>query len=202
MRRYALIGNPLGHSLSPQIHGLISEVTGTRCEYRLMPMAADAVGPFLRSLPGSGIAGVNVTIPHKQLAAQNVDELSPEARVLGAINTIQVTESGTTGHNTDVHGFRAMLASAGIAVAGKRCVILGAGGSARAVSAALQAEGAAEILVVSRDPGKVTAPFPGAKLIAYSELLGVQGNALVNCTPVGMHPQTGQSPARDSAFVF
>ncbi len=200
MNFYVLIGNPLGHSLSPRIHALISEVTGVPCEYALMPLETGAVEPFLRSLAEGGIDGVNVTIPHKVLAAQSVDALSPEARSLGAINTIRPTPRGTVGHNTDLHGFQAMLDAAGIAPEGQRCAVLGAGGSARAVTAVLRQRHAAEIFVVSRQPEAVTTPFPGAQLIDYDKLRGMDGGLLVNCTPVGMSPRVEGCPV-DGAVV-
>ncbi len=194
-----MIGKPLGHSLSPRIHALISEIAGIPCDYELRPLEPEQVKPFLRSLGENGIDGVNATIPYKLAALENMDSLTREAKAVGAVNTVQRLPSGElVGHNTDYHGFGAMLAEAGIAVKGKRCAILGSGGSARAVAACLSDAGAAEILLASRDQADAAARFPGLLAVDYSALAGMPGGLLVNCTPVGMHPHGDGCPVGEA----
>lgn len=200
MKSFALIGKPLGHSLSPQIHALISEITGLACSYALRPLEPDEVQPFIRNLRTSGIAGLNVTIPHKLAALKSVDSLSPEARAIGAVNTVEVSANGLIGHNTDYHGFGAMLSDAGIAVSGERCVILGSGGSARAVAQYLMDAGASELVMASRDAADAAARFPGIRTVTYSDLTGLSGGLIVNCTPLGMHPHPEGCPV-DEAVI-
>ncbi len=199
--RFALIGKPLGHSLSPRIHALISELSGIPCDYELMPLEPEQVRPFLRSLGENGIDGANVTIPYKLAALECMHSLSRQARIIGAVNTVERLLSGElVGHNTDYDGFGAMLAAAGIAVKGQRCVILGSGGSARAVAAWLADAGAAEIVLASRDKADAAARFPGLRTVEYDELPGLPGGLLVNCTPVGMHPHGGGCPVEEAVI--
>lgn len=203
MKRFALIGNPLGHSLSPQIHEHISEVSGLPCAYSLHPLEKGEVRPFLDALRGGAGAldGVNVTIPYKLEAHACMDALSPEAKEIGAVNTVAVDASGAlVGHNTDCHGFGAMLTHAGIDARGLRCVVLGGGGSARAAVAYLRQAGAGDIWVVSRDASSAAARFPGVAVAGYGALDGLSGGLLVNCTPLGMHPHTEGCPA-DEAVI-
>lgn len=199
MKNFALIGKPLGHSLSPEIHALISDITGLACTYVLKPLEPDEVRPFIRGLRANGFEGMNATIPYKLAALESVDSLSPEAGAVGAVNTVEVADGGLVGHNTDYHGFGAMLNAAGIKVRGERCVILGSGGAARAVAAWLADAGASELTVASIEMPDAVARFPGARVIPFEELGGVSGNLLVNCTPVGMHPHPEGCPATEAA---
>lgn len=196
----ALIGFPLGHSLSPEIHALISEITGIPCEYELRPMQPDEARGFIHAVPCNGVDGLNVTIPHKLLAYECVDVLSGEARAIGAVNTVEVTPGGLVGHNTDYHGFGAMLAYAGISVHGERCVILGSGGSARAAAAYLKEAGASDLLVASRDAEKAARKLPDVHAVTYEELARISGGLLVNCTPLGMHPHPEGCPVPDEVI--
>jgi len=198
MKKFALIGKPLGHSLSPQIHTLISEITGVQCSYELRPLEPDEVRPFLHNLSSEGLDGLNVTIPYKLTAFETVDTLSPEAQAVGAVNTIEVQPGGLVGHNTDTHGFGAMLQAAAIEVKGERCVILGSGGAARAAVAWLAGHGASEVLIASRDKQEASARFPGVHVVSYTELEGITGGLLVNCTPLGMHPHPAGCPVSES----
>lgn len=194
MKAFALIGSPLGHSLSPEIHALISEISALPCTYALCLLEPDAVRPFILRMTDVGLDGLNVTIPYKPAAFACMDALSAEAEAVGAVNTVEVTPYGLVGHNTDCHGFSAMLAFAGIDAAGGPCAVLGSGGSARAVLAALAEAGAPEIVLVSRAPQDAANRFPGVRTASYEELKGIKGHLLVNCTPVGMHPAVDGCP--------
>ena len=199
--RFALIGKPLGHSLSPQIHALISEIVGSPCAYDLQPLDPEEVRPFIRGMAGHGLDGLNATIPYKLAALQSMDSLSPEAQAIGAVNTVELSvEGGLTGHNTDYHGFGAMLSEAGITVRGQRCAIMGSGGYARAVAAWLADAGASDVLVASRDRAEAAKRFPGLKAVCYDELAHDSGGLLVNCTPVGMHPHPEGCPVRQDVI--
>ncbi len=199
--RFALIGKPLGHSLSPRIHALISEIAGIPCDYELRPLEPEQVKPFLRSLGENGIDGVNATIPYKLEALNSMVILSREAFAIGAVNTVELLPGGgLMGHNTDYHGFGAMLASSGISVKGQCCAILGSGGSARAVAAWLVDAGAAEVFLASRDKSDAATRFPGLRAVEYCELQGVSGGLLVNCTPVGMHPNEDGCPVGEAVI--
>jgi shikimate dehydrogenase len=200
MKRFALIGKPLGHSLSPEIHALISDISGLPCAYELRPLEPDEVRPFIRNIEAEGLDGMNVTIPYKLAAMESVDVLSPEAKSVGAVNTVEITPGGLAGHNTDYRGFGAMLDAFGISVRNERCVILGSGGGACAVAAYLADAGASELLIASIEMEVAVARFPGIRVIPFEELGGVSGDLLVNTTPVGMHPHPEGCPVPESVI--
>ena len=135
---YGLIGEHLGHSWSVEIHGLIAPYS-----YELCELAPDELGPFLKARQ---FKGLNVTIPYKEAVIPYLDELSPEAQIIGAVNTILHSDGKLIGFNTDYYGFSALAAHAGIKFAGMSVLILGAGGAAKAVRAVATNEGAARIV--------------------------------------------------------
>ena len=125
---YGLIGEKLGHSFSPEIHGALSSDP-----YELRELSPDALAPFLRE---RGFKGVNVTIPYKQAVMPHLDHLAESAVRSGAVNTIVNRGGELYGHNTDFDGFCLLARHAGVDFAGARTVILGRGGAAKAVRAA------------------------------------------------------------------
>lgn len=174
--RYALIGEKLGHSYSPQIHALLGNE-----EYELKEIAPENLAAFLRE---KQFCGLNVTIPYKRDVMPFCDELSDTARETGCVNTLVVRKDGTLyGHNTDIGGFMQMLRSAGIDPCGKKAIILGSGGTSQTASAALKRLNAAEIYIVSRS---------GA--LNYSNLAALHGDTqiIVNASPAGMYPNNGE----------
>lgn len=175
---YALIGERLGHSYSPQIHALLADY-----RYELKAIPPDELHAFLTA---HEFKGLNVTIPYKKTVLPYCAELSDEAREIGSVNTLVVRPDGTMiGHNTDVGGFTFMLRQAGIDPRGLKVVVLGSGGTSLTAQTALRRMGAREIIVVSRS-GPIT----------YDMLYAVHADAgiIVNTTPVGMYPNTGVSP--------
>lgn len=192
-----LIGKVLGHSRSPEIHErIMSELQmGEPFHYDLLEMPEEAVGEKLKECQRNGYTGLNVTIPYKQTVMPFLTEISPAARMIGAVNTIHITPDGLFGYNTDYDGFGRSLIHAGIPVKNRRCTVLGTGGAARAVIQYIADQGAASITVVSRHPekqGDFTSFLKqtGAALISYEALPEQAGDVLVNCTPVGMFPDT------------
>ena len=140
-----LIGWPVGHSKSPAMHNAAFRAAGLDGYYALLPVHPDRVGEAVAGLRALGFRGANVTVPHKQAVIPFLDELTPEARAIGAVNTIIVGEDGTLiGTNTDAAGFWQDLQELGAplnATAASSALILGAGGSARAVAYALASHG-------------------------------------------------------------
>ncbi len=187
MKHYGLIGEHLGHSLSVPIHEVIFRTLGLDADYQLIEIPRDH---FSDTLPRvlTNFDGLNVTIPYKKDVLPFLDSLSPVARNVGAVNTVQI--GGTiTGYNTDVRGFSDMLRLSGIHVKGKPCFILGTGGASLAVFSALQTLGAKSITFVSRSPS--------GEQIGYSDLPEQFSGILVNCTPAGMYPDTASCPIPD-----
>lgn len=176
-----LLGRKLGHSYSPQIHARLGSYSYERFEKE-----PEELADFLRN---GDFTGINVTIPYKKDVVPFLDELSPVARRLGAVNTIVRRGGRLIGHNTDFFGFRSMVAASGLDVAGKKVLVLGSGGASRPVIAVLEELGA-EVVNISRSGenhyGNLSR-HPDAAVI-------------VNTTPVGMYPDTGAAPLSLDTF--
>ena len=194
LRHFGLIGHPVAHSLSARyFEQKWAELGLDDCRYTLHDL------PDLEALPAlwesQAWAGMNVTVPHKQAVMHQLDGLSPEAEAIGAVNTIAFTPAGRIGHNTDAVGFRRSIAPF-LEGHHDRALVLGTGGSSAAVVHVLRAIGI-DVTRVSRNP---TAPGD----IAYTDI-GREGLAatllLVNCTPVGMHPDVDGIPPLSEAAL-
>lgn len=205
MKRFALVGHPLGHSLSPEIHHAILEAAGIAGEYSLVDIAPEEMAERLPEVMAR-FDGFNVTIPHKKAIIPHLDGLSPAARRCGAVNTV----CRGVGYNTDAAGFLA----AGMPLRGARVVLLGTGGVAAMMAAEAAVAGAERITVFSTDPGRARAflddlrgRVPGARcqLSAADSpeerraALG-EGTVLLNGTPVGMWPHAGGIPVPPEAL--
>jgi shikimate dehydrogenase len=204
--RVGLIGWPVAHSVSPAMHNAAFAALGLRWRYDLLPTSAEDVEGLLRDLETRGFRGVNVTLPHKQRVMSLLDEQADSARAIGAANTIVVRRGRLAGHNTDAGGFLAALAETGFDPTGKRALVLGAGGAARAVVYALARAGCG-VLIQNRtyaravDLARLMRRFGTGTLVsAIPEEAGLHRlqlehiDLLVNATSVGMHPATDQSP--------
>ena len=174
-----LLGEKLGHSYSPAIHALLGDY-----EYKLYEHSPDQVEDFVRN---GTLRGFNVTIPYKKTVAALCDQLSPMAQSLGSVNTVVRRADGTLfGDNTDAYGFYAMVKKSGVALEGKKCLVLGSGGASVTVQAVLQHAGAA-VTVISRSGEN-----------NYENLyLHTDAAVIVNTTPLGMHPKTAECPPLD-----
>jgi len=190
-----VMGWPIGHSLSPRLHGFWLDVHGIDGAYVPMAVAPDGAREALRALPRLGFVGCNVTVPLKELALEAVDEASDTARRIGAVNTVAVGDDGRLmGDNTDAFGFRANLeaAAADWRAADGVHVVLGAGGAARAVVVALLDAGAATVRLVNRTRARADAlarDIGGrVEVIDWDGRDGALNDAatLVNTTTLGM----------------
>ncbi len=177
---YGLIGGTLGHSWSRQIHAMLGDY-----QYELKPLTKEEFPDFMDR---KDFQGINVTIPYKKDVIPYLDSMDDAARSMGAVNTIVNCEGRLRGYNTDLPGFLYMMRRTGISASGKKALILGTGGAAQAVLAALKQDGAAEIISVSRT-GKGDA-------VTYEECGRLHRDAqlIVNTTPVGMYPDVDASP--------
>ena len=171
-----LLGRKLGHSYSPQIHGQLASY-----DYSLFEKEPEELEGFLKN---GNFVGLNVTIPYKKDVIPFLDQLSPVARRLGAVNTIVRRGDGSlVGHNTDYFGFRYLVQQSGLDVRGKKVLVLGSGGASNTAVAALQELGA-RVVIISRSGEN-----------NYGNLhLHANASVIVNTTPVGMYPNTGVSP--------
>jgi shikimate dehydrogenase len=189
MKRLAVLGHPVGHSRSPAMHkAALAELgLGGEWSYEAIDLAPDAFEARVRAMPGEGFAGANVTVPHKGAALAVADELSETAREIGAANTLTFAEGEVRAENTDADGLlRALPGSP----AGRRALVLGAGGAGRAIVWALLREGA-EVAVWNRTPLRSRhlceelggEPVEGPEASAYE--------LIVNSTAVGLR---GEDP--------
>jgi shikimate dehydrogenase len=201
-----VLGDPVRHSLSPAMHNAALQELGLDWVYLALPAPAPELAGVVRALEALDCRGLNVTLPHKQAVASLCADRSPLARRLGAVNTlVRRAEGGWWGTNTDVEGFLAPLREQGLAGGGRRAVVLGCGGSARAVVAGLIDRGLAAVQVAGRRPEVLqtfVAEFAGEATEpealswddgpALSAALAA-ADLVVNTTPVGM--ASGQDPA-------
>ena len=179
---FGLLGRKLSHSYSPQIHACFGEYP-----YALFEKEPEQVGDFLKNRDFSGI---NVTIPYKIDVIPYCDELTETAQKMGAVNTIVRRDGKLIGHNTDYFGFSSMLRRSGVEVKGKKVLVLGSGGASVTAQKVL-AEAGAQVIVISRSGEN-----------NYHNLhLHTDASLIVNCTPVGMYPNNGQSPVDLSLFA-
>lgn len=178
MSTYGLLGEHLGHSFSPQIHGMIGGY-----DYVLFERSPAQLEEFLRS---GAFDAINVTIPYKKAVIPYCTELSQQARDIGSVNTIVRRPDGTLyGDNTDYYGFLYTIRHSGVEIAGKKCVVFGDGGVAPTVRTVLRDLNAGEIVTVSRKGEN-----------NFSNLdRHYDAQILVNATPVGMYPNNGVSVA-------
>ena len=153
----AVIGDPIAHSLSPAICNAAFDALGLDWVYVAFRVAEGSAVEAVRSMRALGIRGLSVTMPHKAAVIPSLDALDASAERLGAVNCIADADGRLLGHNTDGAGFVSALAAEGHDVAGARCVVLGAGGAARAVVLALADAGAQEVVVANRSPQRGTA---------------------------------------------
>jgi len=192
-----VIGWPLEHSLSPAIHNAAFRRLGLDWVYLSFPVRAEDLATAVQGLRALGAVGANVTMPHKGEVVEHMDDLSGDARAIGAVNTIQRAGHRLIGHNTDVDGFLAFVRDdAGLRIADTRCLVLGAGGAARAIVRALDASGAATIALCARrdeQAEQVAALVSDAEVerLRWDSLPGESRafDLIVNATPLGMRGQ-------------
>ena len=199
VRLVGVIGSPVGHSLSPLLHNTAFAALGLGDEWRsyAFEVPAGEAARALEDMRSTGVSGLSVTMPHKGDVAKLVDECSETASRLGAVNCVLAREDGSLfGANTDGPGFVASLArGVGFEPQGRRCVVIGAGGAARAVILALADAGAAQVAVVNRTPERavgaadlarpVGVAVPAADRAQVEATVG-EADLVVNATPVGM----------------
>lgn len=219
MIQLGLIGYPLGHSLSPKIHTAALKACGLEGNYSLFPVHPEdkqGLRDLLTHVRSGEITGLNVTIPHKQNVIEFMDELTPTAQAIGAVNTIYMREKKLVGDNTDAPGFlsdlkRAMTEIKSKIVNRKSAIVLGSGGSARAVVYALANDGWNVTIAARRieQAQQLADSFKNYDLrITTFDLQPLTFELIVNTTPLGMTPNIDQSPLPENlslpanAFVY
>ncbi len=205
-----LIGYPLGHTLSPRLHQAALAAAALNGVYLALPTPPERLEDAVRGIRAWQVRGMNVTIPHKVAVIPFLDGLTPGAELVGAVNTIYWDGDRLMGDNTDVAGVKAL--AAGLAVAGRRVLVLGAGGSARSVGVALGQLGASEVTFLVRRPGaaaelvaRLSEAFEGLRVVEAPWERAVEcltaADLVFNTTPIGMEPHAGASPLSAEELV-
>ena len=210
-RLLAVIGAPIGHSLSPIIQNAALHAAGLDYVYTALPVRADALASAVRGLCDAGIAGFNVTIPFKTAIIPLLDALSEDARRIQAVNTVVVEDGRLVGYNTDVAGFLAGFAERGIALTGKNAVLIGAGGAARAALWGLLRSGVSSVAIGVRSVEKgaaLAADFAAdgdVQAVSFDDAAWIaacsDADIVVQTTPLGMTPHTDAMPPVDAAVI-
>jgi shikimate dehydrogenase len=151
-RVIAVLGDPVSHSRSPAMHNAAFQALGLDFVYVALRVAPADLARAIRGIRTLGLAGLNVTVPHKERVLSLLDRLSTEAREIRAVNTVVARDGELIGHNTDAGGFLRAIGDLGFAPRGKRAVLLGAGGSARAVVRALARARVRRLTILNRTP--------------------------------------------------
>ena len=200
--QYGVVGHPVAHSWSPFIHGMFAKATAQNLVYRLFDIAPDHFRGEALRLFASGVRGLNVTLPHKQAAAELVNELTPRAERAQAVNTIAFfKDTSLLGDNTDGLGLTADLErNLGISLASKRVLILGAGGAVRGVLGPLLERDLAELTIANRTPDrarKLAAEFADLGLITacgFADIEGPPYDLIVNATSASLRGEMPNLP--------
>ncbi|MFW9889697.1 MAG: shikimate dehydrogenase [Candidatus Thorarchaeota archaeon] len=202
MKRLAIVGYPLGHSMSPIMHNAALAELGLDDEfkYESMPLRSSELRRFVELVRKREIEGANITTPHKTKVITYLSTISPESLAVGAVNTLHRRDGLVIGSNTDIQGFTEAIRESGVNPKGISAVILGAGGAARSVAYGLAEAGATRLGIFNRtvDAARrlTSAISRGRSLEVHSGLEPTEDDLkntdlLVNCTPVGM---AGHSP--------
>ncbi|NSW90968.1 MAG: shikimate dehydrogenase [Firmicutes bacterium] len=207
-----VIGNPLSHSISPQLHNTLSRYFGIDAIYVPFHVEKGKLEDAIKGLSAINVLGFNITIPYKNDVVKYIDEISKEAALIGAVNTVKNINGKLYGYNTDASGFiRSFKEESGMDLKGKRAVLLGAGGAARAIAVGLAFEGVSGISIINRTTAKAAeiAEIINNNISPIAEFYGTidseaqevlkHGDAIINTTSLGMYPDVDKTPI---AFPF
>ncbi len=211
-RTFCVIGDPIGHTLSPLIHAAVFKQLGVSMDYEAVRVAPDRLAGFVEESRRSRRPGFNVTIPHKQTVIPFLDGTHGDASRIGAVNTVAAADGKLTGYNTDVDGCRAALSRGGWDSGAGDVLLLGAGGAGRAAVRALSLEGLKKLSVFETDISRAESLKTGlaAPLGMEMEILSSadaleaavrNSGLLINATPVGLWPAVGSSPLPDPGWL-
>ncbi|MDP4117813.1 MAG: shikimate dehydrogenase [Bacillota bacterium] len=204
-KHFAVLGYPIGHSLSPALHNEIFDMKGLDCSYEALLMPSENLAEEFFML-SKKYAGFNLTIPLKEKVIPLLDKIDPFAKTLGSVNTVKCTENGTIGYSTDMAGFMRSMDANGINLTKKKVLIIGGGGVARVIAFAC-AENLCDITIALRNTSK-SAPLLkeiktrfgiNAAVVPIDDISG-SFDLLLQCTPVGMFPHPDFCPVSDKVI--
>ena len=206
-KKFAVIGHPIGHTMSPFIHNRLFALSGIEAEYTKLDIAPERLSEEYKSVL-SGLDGYNITIPHKQNIIPLLDKIDEKAKMYGSVNTVANSDGIATGYTTDPDGFLKALEAAEINLQG-RVVILGCGGVARTMAYEVVLKGLPLIFAVRKDDVEIakllckeisdTVKGASASYCLIDDLSG-DIDVLVNATPIGMFPKSDAQPVTDEVI--
>lgn len=194
---YGLLGKNINYSFSPKLHTEIFNFLNYDYEYKIFDLNENEIENLIKKIRNEEISGINVTIPYKQTVIKYLDEVSENARNIGAVNTIYKKDGKLIGENTDYYGFLKTIQIMKINLQNKTVAILGTGGSAKAIVQVIKNLGG-NIILVSRNPQNCNDYFKDLKVINYKELENIKGELIVNCTPLGGKNYPSSSPVNEN----
>ncbi len=204
--KFAVIGDPLRQSVSDFMHEWIYEQLGLEASYKKIKVDAAGLERWMGLPSAKKLDGFNVTIPHKSTIIPYLDQINDRTAPIGAVNCVRRHDGKLTGYNTDWYGFVKSLEAANVDLAGKKVVVLGSGGAARAITFGLARIGVGQTTLIARNPDRAKTMISDIGESAEGmKLLGCAWDAsavepieeaycLVNCTPIGMKPNQRESP--------
>ncbi|AOT70497.1 shikimate dehydrogenase [Geosporobacter ferrireducens] len=209
-----LLGYPIRHSRSPHMHNTAFQYLGLNYVYLAFEATEDSLAEAVKAMRVLDAAGFNVTMPNKQKVIPLLDEISPEAQLIGSVNTVRNDNGKLIGYNTDGRGYVKSLNEEGISIEGKKIVMVGAGGAARSVAIQLALDGAAELIIMNRsiEPAEeicntIRANISNCKVEALELSNNIlkqklqEADMLINSTPLGMHPHEDKSIIPDPEML-
>lgn len=206
-----VMGCPIEHSMSPMMHNYYSEQMGVDMTYVPFKVQPGMVGDAVKGAYALNVRGINVTVPHKQAVMEYLSGVDEAAEVIGAVNTLVWQDNGYKGYNTDAAGLFRAITEAGMDIRDKTCILLGAGGAAKAAAYVLAKEGAARVYVLNRSvdkgcmlAGSINARF-GRKILTAMALSDWERIEETDClavqtTSAGMHPDVDAVPIEAPGF--
>ena len=206
-----LIGNPVGHSISPVIHNTLADIMGIDLVYTTFKVEENQVEAAVKGAYALDILGMNVTVPHKQAVMRSLKEIDPLAEAIGAVNTLARVDGGYKGYNTDILGLARELEEENVCIKDNPVLIIGAGGAARAIAFLCASRGASSITVINRTVEKaqnIAEAVNGyygidlVKAVSIDQALDLQGDGYVaiQTTSVGLYPDVDNVLIKDENF--
>lgn len=201
MEFYGILGGQLKHTISPMIHQKIFSLLNIEGAYKDFKVDSEELIKVPDALKVMNIRGLNVTIPYKEQIMQYLDFISPEAEKIKAVNTILLRDRKLYGYNTDYFGFGKIISKNEVKIKNEIAMVLGTGGAAKAIITYLLDEGIKKIYLVSRTHSdKHSYDEEKVKYVTYEDIVNIEGNVLINTTPVGMYPNIDTSPVDENVI--
>lgn len=186
---YGLLGNSLSHSISPSIHNNLFSYNNQNNKYGIFEIDSNNLRSFVENLVNYGIKGFQVTIPYKVEIIKYLDGLDEIAKDIGSVNTVKIVNGKKIGYNTDYFGFKKLLEYNNISVENKNVLILGNGGSSKTCKYYCEKHNANNVYIISRKNKNIN-----EKIFNYSDIENLEYDIIINTTPVGMFPNSNESP--------